>query len=323
MTGDTQRFYGRGKLLITGEYVVLDGAEALAVPTQLGQWLRYREIPAMKGLLIWIASNHDKTVWRQMSFDLRDFRCLEGADAVGLKLANLLFCARKLNPHFLAEEEHSIVAETQLEFPRDWGLGSSSTLVFLVSCWAKVDAQQLLQLTFGGSGYDVAAAAENGPFIFSRQQQSIQHRPVVFRPDFQPHLYLAYLGKKQDSAQAIKHYRKTATSREEIVEEISALTNAFLTAATLHDLEKVIQEHEQFVGSLINTPPIQQTYFTDFEGKVKSLGAWGGDYILLTYSHGLPALKSYLQNKGITQVFGWNDLIYDNPEMEVVFDINA
>jgi len=56
---------------------------------------------------------------------------------------------------------------------------------------------------------------------------------------------------------------------------------------------------------------------------VKSLGAWGGDYILLTYSHGLPALKSYLQNKGITQVFGWNDLIYDNPEMEVVFDINA
>lgn len=322
MKGETQRFYGRGKLLITGEYVVLDGAEALAVPTQLGQWLRYREIPAMKGLLIWIASNHDHSVWKQMSFDLHDFRCLEGADAVGLKLANLLYCARKLNPDFLAEEEHSIVAETQLEFPRDWGLGSSSTLVFLVACWARVDAQQLLQLSFGGSGYDVAAAAENGPFIFSRSQQITQTRPSVFRPDYLPQLYLAYLGKKQDSAQAIQHYREKTSSLDVIVEEISTLTNDFLTAPTLTDLDKVIQEHEQFIGSLIKTQPIQQTYFSDFEGKVKSLGAWGGDYILLTYTHGLPSLKNYLQQKGITQVFGWNDLIYDNPEMEVVFDVN-
>ena len=30
-------FYSNGKLLITGEYVVLDGAKALALPTKYGQ----------------------------------------------------------------------------------------------------------------------------------------------------------------------------------------------------------------------------------------------------------------------------------------------
>ena len=30
-------YYSNGKLLITGEYLVLDGAEALALPTKFGQ----------------------------------------------------------------------------------------------------------------------------------------------------------------------------------------------------------------------------------------------------------------------------------------------
>jgi mevalonate kinase len=34
-----QQFYAPGKLLITGEYAVLDGAWALALPTRLGQTL--------------------------------------------------------------------------------------------------------------------------------------------------------------------------------------------------------------------------------------------------------------------------------------------
>ena len=35
----TKEFYSNGKLLLTAEYLVLDGAQALALPTQLGQKL--------------------------------------------------------------------------------------------------------------------------------------------------------------------------------------------------------------------------------------------------------------------------------------------
>jgi mevalonate kinase len=36
-------FYSNGKLLITGEYLVLDGAKALALPTKFGQNLTVEE----------------------------------------------------------------------------------------------------------------------------------------------------------------------------------------------------------------------------------------------------------------------------------------
>ena len=42
---ETQTFYSNGKLLITGEYVVLDGAKALALPTKFGQSLVVKQGP--------------------------------------------------------------------------------------------------------------------------------------------------------------------------------------------------------------------------------------------------------------------------------------
>ena len=38
-----QTFYSNGKLLLTGEYLVIDGAKALAIPTQKGQSLSVKE----------------------------------------------------------------------------------------------------------------------------------------------------------------------------------------------------------------------------------------------------------------------------------------
>ena len=40
-------FYSPGKLLLTGEYVVLDGAKSLAIPTIFGQSLNITSIPAL------------------------------------------------------------------------------------------------------------------------------------------------------------------------------------------------------------------------------------------------------------------------------------
>jgi len=39
----SQSFYGNGKLLLSAEYFVLDGAVALALPTKLGQSLHVQE----------------------------------------------------------------------------------------------------------------------------------------------------------------------------------------------------------------------------------------------------------------------------------------
>ena len=56
-------FYSHGKLLLTGEYAVLDGALALALPTQYGQSLSIR--PSTEGSLLWKSLDDRNHCWYQ------------------------------------------------------------------------------------------------------------------------------------------------------------------------------------------------------------------------------------------------------------------
>ena len=60
---------------------------------------------------------------------------------------------------------------THLEFPRDWGLGSSSTLINNVAQWAQVDPFELHFKVSNGSGYDIACAKRRYPIVYSTQNQ--------------------------------------------------------------------------------------------------------------------------------------------------------
>ncbi len=54
-------YYGHGKLLLTGEYAVLDGADALAIPTKLGQSMTIKKTRGSD--LIWESLQPDGEPW--------------------------------------------------------------------------------------------------------------------------------------------------------------------------------------------------------------------------------------------------------------------
>ncbi len=54
-------FYSNGKLLLTGEYLVLNGAKALALPTVYGQNLTIEENNSSK--ISWQSFDSDQTAW--------------------------------------------------------------------------------------------------------------------------------------------------------------------------------------------------------------------------------------------------------------------
>ncbi len=56
-----QTFYSNGKLLITGEYAVLDGARALALPTKFGQDLVVEE--GKNKEIVWKSFDKDGSIW--------------------------------------------------------------------------------------------------------------------------------------------------------------------------------------------------------------------------------------------------------------------
>ncbi len=308
---DELNFYGHGKLLITGEYFVLDGAQALAVPTKFGQSLRVKELHSSENILYWIALDSKNKPWLQLTFDKETLTCLNTSQIEAKDLSIILNAARNLNPEFLSNAKDSAV-ETRLEFPRNWGLGSSSTLIHCIAKWAGVDGYALLQNSIGGSGYDVACAAHDSAILYQLTNKKPETLPVGWKPVFSDKIYFAHLGKKQSSPQAIKNYRELVKDKMHGVNELTRITEAVLKCSELKTFEELINEHEIVVGSQLKQMKVKDMLFDDYWGSVKSLGAWGGDFVMLTNDRSEVDLKGYLAEKDITTVFKWDEIIFEN-----------
>ncbi len=307
-----KKYYSNGKLLLTGEYFVLDGAKALAVPTTCGQDLIVESINEPK--LIWNSFTNEGECWFEAIFDLPKLRLTSatfdadedgGKDTIAENLKRILLETQKLNPSFLNSEKGFLV-KTNLTFPKNWGLGTSSTLINNIANWAKINPYKLLSETFGGSGYDIACAQHNSPILFTKHHLEIDVQEVNFNPTFKNQLYFVYLNKKQNSREGIERYKKLKGNLTSEIAQISQLSVAFLTCKNLPDFEKLIIAHEQIVSKSIQLKPIQEQLFSDYFGQTKSLGAWGGDFILAT---GNEDTSNYFNQKGFKTVIPFQKMV--------------
>lgn len=297
-------YRAKGKLLLTGEYVVLDGVPALALPTRLGQTLE-TSINVGDHTLRWSSWDADGSLWLELELNPDTWQVLHSTDeAAAARLVQILRTAAHWNPAFRPLGQ----VHTRLEFLRHWGLGSSSTLMANVAAWAGVDAFDLLAATWGGSGYDVACAQAGRPIVYQRLHGRSQWVEIPFRPAFAGQLWFVYLGQKQDSREGIRRYRERSEQiSPRLLDEIGALTLAAASAVQLADFEKIMAEHERIIGSLLGLEPVQQSRFSDHPGVVKSLGAWGGDFVLATGP--AEATKAYFAGKGLDTVLGYGELM--------------
>jgi mevalonate kinase len=293
-------FRANGKLLLTAEYSVLRGALALALPTTFGQTLEVAQ------------SRSPGLVWR--SLDLKGKPWFTGTFSQALEitgssdvqtartLQQILRTTRLLNPNF----EHSqTIAQTKLEFNREWGLGSSSTLIALIAQWARVDALELFFKTLSGSGYDVACALAGRPILYQKVGQHGTYKVTSFAPAFRDHIHFVYLGKKQKSDREVVRFRSRDVSTAAL-RKISALTAQLAASASLSEFEQLLEQHEELTGAMIGLQPVQQRLFPDYPGCVKSLGAWGGDFVLVTRLTDSP---KYFANRGYSTTLSWQEMI--------------
>jgi len=303
-------FRSNGKLLITGEYVVLDGAVSLALPTKYGQSLNVEQ-NSKKGIN-WIANDHENKSWLTAFFSIEDL--LLDPDTSKLKtsiseenyLLTILQTANALNPELLRGSSGFNVT-TQLDFPKNWGLGTSSTLINNIAQWFKIDPYKLLELTFGGSGYDIAAAQNNNAITYQRLNAKNNVLNVHFDPDFKDELFFVHLDKKQNSRESIQHYRQQSKTELELdIKKISGLTSQFLTCDSLKEFELLVEIHETIISKTINTPKVRSELFPDFPGAVKSLGGWGGDFVLAT---GAEDAKNYFREKGYNTIIPYTQMV--------------
>ena len=299
-----QSFYSRGKLLLTGEYVVLDGAKALASPTKFGQYLKVQPIDCPG--LIWKSIDEKKQVWFDCSFTFRSDKFIPSINnETSLRLAQILNAVRSLNKDFLKPGK-GLQITTKLEFSRTWGLGTSSTLINNIAAWANADPYKLLELTFGGSGYDIACAQSDTPLTYQLKGKNRFIESVEFNPKFKNSLFFVHLNIKQDSRTGIANYNLNNKEVNSKISKISDITSNVLKCHDLYEFENLITNHENIISDIIKTRPVKETLFKDYIGAIKSLGAWGGDFILVT---GTLEDMTYFKNKGYQTILSFNDML--------------
>ncbi len=317
------QFQAHGKFLLTGEYLVLKGALALALPLKLGQTLSVETCHGAS--LQWVAYKPDDP-WFSVTLDQKTLELIDCDDQPKAeKLVQILKAVKQLNPKTF--ESNGLNFTTHLDFDPNWGLGSSSTLIANLARWANVNPYELLKLTFGGSGYDIACATAEGPIYYQlstsepalRQAQGPKvvepvetptAEPIDFTPTFADHLFFVYQGQKQSSSKEIKAFLEKANpiDLQNDINAVSEISHAVPKCQSLDEFAMLMQCHERIIARCIGQEPVQKR-FPGFEGVLKSLGAWGGDFILAATEWPESQVEEYFKGKGLEVIFGYKEML--------------
>lgn len=291
-----QEFYACGKLLLTGEYLVLRGALALAVPTRFGQRLSFEP---SAGQLSWRSFDCHNECWLEAEFS-PDARLISSSHPGSEAFVHQLL---KAGLEISGKPLPTGTASARLEFERQWGLGSSSTLTYLVARLLGTDPMELFFATQNGSGYDVAIAGECRPILYSLSETAPSWEPAKLPAIFEDSC-LVHLNRKQRSDLEVNNFRQKYVSQESIG-QVSEITRRLIEATSKPELQDLLKRHEDILAKVLQVSTIQQRLFPDFKGSLKSLGAWGGDFI---WAFGEDA-QEYFHSKGYLTSFRYKDLV--------------
>jgi mevalonate kinase len=299
----------RGKLLISAEYMVLHGSLALVLPLKKKQILK--KIRSENRNSITWSAYRETDLWFRAEFRPSTLEVVTASNAeMAERLRMLLRTCVELNPSFHRELLIWDV-ETRLDFSPEWGFGSSSTLTALMAEWAGVNALDLHFMISEGSGYDVACAVADRAIVYSLQDKEPRYEPVLFHPPFADQLYFVWLGSKQPTALHLREMAGRLNPGKELIRSFSMLTRGMLGSKELDDFRNYMEEHEAKLSELTGLERVSLTRFPGLQGSVKSLGAWGGDFVMIASDQQTDALYNYLDKLGFSCRFRYKELIHE------------
>lgn len=294
-----KQFTAHGKLLLFGEYLVLRGSSCLAIPLQFGQELR---ISQHNGKSILWESKDQENPWLMILFS-PELAIIHATDMSKAEIIQkLLFQIKTLNPTINWSQIHF---SFNTNFNREYGFGTSSTLISLLSQWTEVNPYLLLNNSFGGSGYDIAAATTSLPFTYTINDKIT--KSFVLPKEITDKLLFVYLGKKQQSSREIIKFQSKQTSENQI-NQMNEIVKKAITCTSIEAWENLIDESENLLSSILETPKVKDLLFSDYSFSIKSLGAWGGDFIMAT-CRDINVARDYFINNGHNTLYSYNELI--------------
>lgn len=302
-----------GKLMISGEYLVLAGAKSLAMPVKYGQSLHVNSKPHHEIQICWSSYEKGKKwlelLFRGPSLEIsKESKLNQESFKHAIRLRKILLAAKQVNNKFLSESL-AWQAASDIEFDMEWGLGSSSTLISNIASWAQANPYSISFKVSGGSAYDIACARSNSPILYTYNGKGNmpEIEACAFNPVFASGLYFVFSGKKQRSEDSLKKFDASKTDANDIA-AISNITEQMLAVNQLSEFMQLMEAHEQIVSKYTATLPVKERHFKDFPGAIKSLGAWGGDFLLAASESPESDVFIFFQQKGLNTVIPFDKM---------------
>lgn len=291
--------------MLTSEYVALDGALVLAVPTKTGQEFFFEEYDDGNSTVFWEAYHQDR-LWLSAEINYTTWNIITAKIPKAAEfIVNVLRKIQQLSSQKF-QNRISYKLKTNLQFPANFGLGSSSTLMNNLAEWSGTDPYQLNELCLGGSGYDIAVAHEKSAVLFSNNEGNKSIQKVEYKPPFSDQIIFIHLNKKQNSRAGISLYKSRQKSPE-LISEFSDITQQIFETKSLATFSELLTLHEEKLSQYLDLITVKEKYFTDCPVFVKSLGAWGGDFIM---SRKFEGFREYFREKWFSNILEWDELIY-------------
>ena len=89
---------------------------------------------------------------------------------------------------------------------------------------------------------------------------------------------------------------------------ISEISEALLFVDEFDDFIQLLDEHEEMMQFVLQQEKVKTKLFPDFSGAVKSLGAWGGDFVMAASNDDPEETRKYFSAKGYSTIFAYNEL---------------
>jgi mevalonate kinase len=301
-------WFSNGNLIITGEYFVMTGAKALAVPLKSGQRMTVELIENQKDAIIW-KSYENGISWFEANIGCKNLDIRSSSDTeTAIRLKNILKKILQLRPDFLSENL-SYNISSEIDFSLNWGWGSSSSLISNLANWAGIDPFALHKLVSQGSGYDIAASLSSSPLFYQLRNGTREIKSSSFNPRFKNFIHFIWLGRKQNSETSIGEKLHSVKVNNDHLTTITKLTEMIAGEEDITEFTRLVAEHEKILAGVLQMTRIKEKYFNGFEGEIKSLGAWGGDFAMVVSPLRKTDIIRYFKGKGLETLFGFDEIV--------------
>ena len=298
-------FYASGKLLLFGEYLVLRGSRSIAMPLRFGQSLNIT--PHDSANILWECYEKEKC-WLRIEFSpgLEILQSPDEQKAIVVK--RLLQWIRQEKPSLKIEGLHF---RFDIDFDRNYGLGTSSTFLSLLSQWSGANPYLLQEHSFPGSGFDIAAATATGPFVYQLQTPNntsgISITPFQLHENISSRLLFVFTGKKQNSLREVSTFSALNISPAQ-TGTMNTIVEEVLRCTGIEAFERLMLQSESLLREILKRATVKEKRFADYPFAIKSLGAWGGDFIMAAFRDETLA-RTYFHEKGMYPIFNYRQLI--------------